>query len=767
MTNFGEHVSFIWSIAEILRGNYKQSEYGKVVLPFTVLRRLDCVLEPSKDKVLEQLNTLPGSVDHEMRETMLNMAAGQNFHNTSPFTFEKLLDDPDNIAANLNNLINGFSDDAREIFIERFKLPEQVARLDKDNLLYMVVSRFAQADLHPDRVSNIQMGSIFEELIRRFSEQSNETAGEHFTPREVIRLMVNLLFQEDADALTRKGTIRKLYDPACGTGGMLSVAEEYLRELNPDAHLEVYGQELNDESYATCKSDMMIKGQNARNIHPGNSFSEDGLPDEEFDYLLSNPPFGVEWKKVEAEVKAEANTLGYRGRFGAGLPRISDGSLLFVQHMIAKFNTNGDSSRLAVVLNGSPLFTGSAGSGESEIRRWIIENDWLEAIIALPTDMFYNTGIATYIWIITNQKTHERKGKVQLINAVDFHTPMRKSLGSKRKQISDEQINTITRIFGENSPGEHCKLFDNRDFGYQRITVERPLKLNFQASDERIENLHAAKAFAKLKDEQQAAIIHAIKTLDPPAVRAGQAHLYKNREVFIKALKAAFKAAELDSQIKIGAPMLKTIWQALSEKDDSAEVCLYQAGANKGKPEPDTELRDYENVPLKEDIDDYFKREVLPHVPDLPAAVPHSGEYCIYVLKCSDGSFYKGQTSNFPKRLEEHKQGKVSWTAKHLPVEPIHWEVCATREQAVKREQFLKSGKGREWLKKQYSEKKLKCFERQAGAWIDYDKTKIGYEIPFNRHFYKYVPPRSLEEIDADLDKVSAEIMEMLQEVRV
>ncbi len=657
MTNFGEHVSFIWSIAEILRGNYKQSEYGKVVLPFTVLRRLDCVLEPTKDKVLEQLKTLPKSVDHEMRETMLNMAAGQNFHNISPFTFEKLLDDPDNIAANLNNLINGFSDDAREIFIERFKLPEQIARLDKDNLLYMVVGRFAQADLHPDKVSNLQMGYIFEELIRRFSEQSNETAGEHFTPREVIRLMVNLLFQEDADALTKKGAIRKLYDPACGTGGMLSVAEEYLRELNPDAHLEVYGQELNDETYAVCKSDMMIKGQNPKNIHPGNSFSEDGLPDDEFDYMLSNPPFDVEWKKVETEIREEANTLGYRGRFGAGLPRVSDGSLLFVQHMISKFNTNGDVSRLAVVLNGSPLFTGSAGSGESEIRRWTIENDWLEAIVALPTDMFYNTGIATYIWIITNQKTPQRKGKVQLINAVDFHTPMRKSLGSKRKQISDEQINTITRIFGENSAGEYCKLFDNRDFGYQRITVERPLKLNFQASDERIENLQATKAFAKLKGQQQAAIIHAIKTLD-------QTHLYKNREAFIKALKAAFKAAELD----IKAPMLKTIWQALSERDDTANICLYQSGANKGKPEPDTDLRDYENVPLKEDIDDYFKREVLPHVPD---------------------------------------------------------------------------------------------------AWIDYDKTKIGYEIPFNRHFYKYVPPRSLEEIDADLDKVSAEIMQMLQEVHV
>ncbi len=667
MTNFGEHVSFIWSIAEILRGNYKQSEYGKVVLPFTVLRRLDCVLEPTKAKVLEQLKSLPESVDHEMRETMLNIAADQSFHNTSPFTFEKLLDDPDNIAANLNNLINGFSDDAREIFIERFKLPEQIARLDKDNLLYMVVSRFAQADLHPNRVSNIQMGGIFEELIRRFSEQSNETAGEHFTPREVIRLMVNLLFAEDTDALTKKGTIRKLYDPACGTGGMLSVAEEYLRELNPDAHLEVYGQELNDESYATCKSDMMIKGQNAKNIYPGNSFSEDGLPDEEFDYLLSNPPFGVEWKKVESEIRDEASSLGYKGRFGAGLPRVSDGSLLFVQHMIAKFNRNGDSSRLAVVLNGSPLFTGSAGGGESEIRRWIIENDWLEAIVALPTDMFYNTGIATYIWIITNQKTAQRKGKVQLINAVDCHTPMRKSLGSKRKQISDEQIADITRTFGEfgNTPqagrGERCKIFDNRDFGYQRITVERPLKLNFQASNQRIENLQQAKPFAKLKDQQQAAIINAIKTLD-------QDHRYNNREVFIKTLKAAFKAAGVESQIKIGAPLLKTIWQALSEKDDSADTCLIQSGANKGKPEADTELRDYENVPLKEAIDDYFKREVLPHVPD---------------------------------------------------------------------------------------------------AWIDHDKTKTGYEIPFNRHFYQYVPPRSLEEIDADLNKVSAEIMQMLQEVHV
>lgn len=653
MENFSTSVSFIWSIADILRGNFKQSEYGRVILPFTVLRRLDCVLEDTKEDVQNKLKSLPESVDHTMRETMLNMAAGQNFHNTSPYTFQKLLDDPDNIAANLNHFINGFSDDAREIFIDRFKLPEQVTRLDKDNLLYMVVSKFAQADLHPQTVSNLQMGYMFEELIRRFSEQSNETAGEHFTPREVIRLMVDLLFNEDADALTNSGVIRKLYDPACGTGGMLSVAEEYLRELNPDAHLEVYGQELNDESYATCKSDMMLKGQNAKNIKAGNSFDNDGLEDEQFDYMLSNPPFGVEWKKVEKAIKEEANTLGYNGRFGAGLPRVSDGSLLFVQHMISKFNRNGDPTRLAVVLNGSPLFTGSAGSGESEIRRWIIENDWLEAIVALPTDMFYNTGIATYIWIITNQKKPQRKGKVQLINASDFHSPMRKSLGSKRKQIAPEQIQTIAELFGEFSDNEHSKIFDNTDFGYQRITVERPLKLNFKVDDERLATLQQNKTFNKLDDADQTALLNALKTLS-------ERGLYVNRDSFSKDMENALKTA----QVKAGAPLKKAIHSALSERDETADICTDK----KGNPEPDSDLRDYENVPLKEDVDSYFQREVIPHVPD---------------------------------------------------------------------------------------------------AWIDYDKTKVGYEIPFNRHFYKYVPPRPLEEIDAELDAVTADILKLLQEVHV
>lgn len=653
MENFSNSVSFIWSIADILRGSFKQSEYGRVILPFTVLRRLDCVLEGTKEIVLAKLKQLPESADHLMRETMLNMAAGQNFHNTSPYTFQKLLDDPDNIATNLNHLINGFSDDAREIFIDRFKLPEQIARLDKDNLLYMVVGRFAQTDLHPEAVSNLQMGYMFEELIRRFSEQSNETAGEHFTPREVIRLMVDLLFNEDADVLTKPGIIRKIYDPACGTGGMLSVAEEYLRELNPDAHLEVYGQELNDESYATCKSDMMIKGQNAKNIHPGNSFSEDGLEDEQFDYMLSNPPFGVEWKKVEKAIKEEANTLGYNGRFGAGLPRVSDGSLLFVQHMISKINRNGDPSRLAVVLNGSPLFTGSAGSGESEIRRWIIENDWLEAIVALPTDMFYNTGIATYIWIITNQKKPQRKGKVQLINATEFHSPMRKSLGSKRKQIAPEQIKTIAELFGNFEENEQSKIFDNSDFGYQRITVERPLKLNFKVDEERLGRLRENKAFTKLDETEQQAITTALEALS-------ERGLYVSRDTFSNDMEKTLKSA----QVKAGAPLKKAILSALSERDENAEVCT----DNKGNPEPDSELRDYENVPLKEDIDTYFLREVIPHVPD---------------------------------------------------------------------------------------------------AWIDYDKTKVGYEIPFNRHFYEYVPPRPLESIDAELDAVTAEILELLREVHV
>ena len=645
--DFSDHVGFIWSIAELLRGNYKQSEYGKVVLPFTVLRRLDCVLAPTKDAVQAKLETLPASIDDIMREEMLNLASGHSFHNTSPFTFETLLDDPDNVTANLNRMINGFSRDARDIFIDRFGLPEQIARLAHDNLLYLVVSRFAQADLHPDRVSNLQMGYIFEELIRRFSEQSNETAGEHFTPREVIRLMVNVLFLEDNDVLTKPGIIRTLYDPACGTGGMLSIAEEYLRELNPRASLIVFGQELNDETYAICKSDMMIKGQNAENIRPGNSFTEDGLPDEKFDYMLSNPPFGVTWKNVESTVKDEARYLGDHGRFGAGLPKVSDGSLLFVQHMIAKFNADGEVSRLAVVLNGSPLFSGAAGSGESEIRKWIIESDYLEAIIALPPDMFYNTGIATYIWIITNRKTAQRAGKVQLIDATDFHMPMGKSLGNKRKRISDEQIAAITRLFGDFAAVDgRVQIFDNIDFGYRRITIERPLKLNFHVCEGRIANLKSTPGFARLPKE------HRRRAL---AVLADGVQTYQNRDAFAGVLTDAFTKA----QVNLTASQLKAICHALGERDETADVCTDR----KGDPEPDPELRDYETVPLREDVDAYFNREVRPHIPD---------------------------------------------------------------------------------------------------AWIDPRKTKVGYEIPFHRHFYTFAPPRDLTDIDADLKGATTRIAEMI-----
>ncbi len=498
MNNFQEKVGFLWSVADLLRGDYKQSEYGKVILPLTVLRRLDCVLEPTKKKVLDKAAALPKKADEAMRDVILCQAAGQSFYNLSKFTFQTLLGDQEHLAANLSNYVAGFSANAREIFLQKFKFGEQITRLDEANLLFLVLSKFVEIDLHPETVDNHEMGYVFEELIRRFSEQSNETAGEHFTPREVIRLMVNVLFAEDRAALTKKGVIRTLYDPACGTGGMLSVAEAYLRELNPSATLKVYGQELNPESYAICKSDMLIKGEDASNIKFGNSFAEDGLPDLRSDYMLSNPPFGVEWKKVEDFIRDEHEKRGMGGRFGAGLPRINDGSLLFLQHMVSKFKQDGTGSRLAIVFNGSPLFAGGAGSGESEIRRWIIENDWLEAIIGLPDQLFYNTGIATYVWVVTNHKPKHRKGTVQLVDASAFFAKMRKSLGQKRNEMTEDQIRRITELYGDFEPGECCKIFDNEDFGYWRVTVERPLRLSFGVTPEGIEQLKRMPAFAAL-----------------------------------------------------------------------------------------------------------------------------------------------------------------------------------------------------------------------------------------------------------------------------
>jgi type I restriction enzyme M protein len=663
LSNFSEKVAFIWSVADLLRGPYKPAQYGRVILPLTVLRRLDCVLEPTKAKVLEKHVALKDSKIKEP-EPILNKVAGHSFHNTSKLNFQKLKGEPDKAAQNLSHYIKSFSSKARQIF-EYFEFEKEIAKLDESDRLYLVIGKFADIDLHPDAVPNHEMGLIFEDLIRRFNEASNETAGDHFTPREVIRLMVNLLFTPDSQILRTKGIVKTLYDPACGTGGMLSVAEEHLRDLNPDARLEVFGQDYNNEAFAICCSDMMIKAQNPENIKFGDSFTQDGLPGHRFDYLLANPPFGVEWKPQADVIEKEHDEQAFQGRFGAGLPRINDGSLLFIMHMISKMKPEG--SRLAIVFNGSPLFTGDAGSGESEIRRWIIESDWLEAIVALPNDMFYNTGISTYVWILTNRKRKERRGKVQLINAVDLFVKMRKSLGNKRSELSNGNIAEIVELYGDVTKNGRSKVFDNEDFGYQQITVERPLRLAFQVTPERIDAFKFEGAFQKLatskkKGKQgqqeieegqktQTEILAMLEGMAGPAIDL-------NRPDFEKRLEKAASKAD----VKLSAPVKKAILNIMSERDEAAEICLDEDG----DPEPDAELRDYENVPLKENIHAYFEREVNPHVPD---------------------------------------------------------------------------------------------------AWIDESKTKVGYEIPFNRHFYKYTPPRPLEEIKAEIKTMEQDILRLLTEV--
>jgi type I restriction enzyme M protein len=508
MQNFREIANFIWSVADLLRGDYKQAEYGRVILPFTILRRLDCVLESTKEKVLAKLPTVGSLALIQVKDAILNKESGQNFHNKSKYDFNKLVADSGHIAENIKDYINGFSENTRDIF-EKFEFEKQMAKLDSKNLLYMVVKKFQEVDLHPSKISNLQMGYIFEELIRKFAEISNETAGEHFTPREVIRLMVNLLFLNDREILSKKGVVKTIYDCACGTGGMLSIAEEYLNELNKDARLEAFGQELNEESYAICKSEMLIKGQRPDNIKYGNSFTEDQLPNEKFDYMLANPPFGVEWKKAEKEIKKEHEEKGYGGRFGAGLPRINDGALLFLQHLISKMKQKETGSRIAIVLNGSPLFTGNAGSGESDIRKWIIENDMLEAIVALPDQLFYNTGISTYIWVLNNRKEAARKGKVQLINAVSFYKKMAKSLGNKRNEITGTHIQNITKLYGDFTENEYCKIFKNEDFGYYRVTVEQPLMENGNCVIDKKGNI---KADADLRDYENIPLTIDIKS---------------------------------------------------------------------------------------------------------------------------------------------------------------------------------------------------------------------------------------------------------------
>ena len=695
--------NFIWSICNLLRGPYKRNEYRKVILPLTVLRRFDALLTPTKQAVLKKYQEIKTKPDTVVRR-LLEEVSGQRFYNLSKMQFVKegrhsLLDDTDNVAPNLISYINSFSPNVRAI-MERFAFDQQIARMAEKNILFEVIKAFCDPKLAViGRIDNTQMGYVFEELIRIGAEQANEEAGEHFTPREVIKLMVNLLLAPEED-LARSHVVKTIYDPACGTGGMLSVSENYIRQLNRHAHPKLFGQDWNDEAWAVCRSDMLIKGEDADNIVLADTFTKDGFDrDGEgqkwvFDYMLANPPFGVEWKQQQQYIQREAETLGHAGRFGAGTPRINDGAFLFLQHMISKMRPpKAGGSRIGIVFNGSPLFTGDAGSGESNIRRWIIENDWLEAIVALPEQLFYNTGIATYVWIVTNKKEKRRKGKVQLIDARNFWVQMEKSLGNKRRRIGDpaekakdpDHIAEITRIYSDFKDGQTrafklngtekelvvSKIFDNEDFGYHKITVERPLRLNFQAAPERMARIEEQSAFKNLAGSNKKN-----ETVRQKEIAAGKARqqairdllagfekkygnrLFKNREEFLKALR------EMDRTqgARLAAPELKAVIAALGERDETAEICRDK----QGNPEPDPDLRDTENVPLKENIEAYFQREVLPHVPD---------------------------------------------------------------------------------------------------AWIDESKSKVGYEIPLNRHFYRYEPPRPLEVIEAEIKTLEGEILALLREV--
>ncbi|MDO7883113.1 type I restriction-modification system subunit M [Salinibacterium soli] len=644
------HVNFIWNIAESLRGPFKPSEYGSVVLPFTVLRRLDAVLADTKAEVLAAYSTTAGKPD-VLRDLELREAAGQDFYNTSPFDFGKLIADPQDLRSNMAVYLAGFSTNVRDIF-ERFEFEKTINKLTEKNKLFAVTEKFAQADFHPRTVSNIQMGLVFEELIRWANERSNETAGDHYTPREVISLMVQLLFALDDDALTKSGVVRSIYDPTAGTGGMLSVAEEHLRRLNPGIQLSLYGQDYNDASYAICKADMVIKGQDVDNIALGDTLTEDAFEDKKFDYGLSNPPFGVDWKDQRALIEDEHTKLGFKGRFGPGTPAVSDGAMLFLLHLVSKMRKPEDGgSRMAIVLSGSPLFSGGAGSGESNIRKWLLENDMVEAIIGLPKDMFYNTGISTYIWVLTNRKQNERRGHVQLIDAREMVTKLRKGLGSKRNELSSEDIRTIVECYSVFEPNKHSKIFRNEDFLYRTITVERPLKLNWRATPERVDTVFEAKTVQKLNEADAVALRATLNRLGPDRA-------WKNRAEFHKSLKNAAKAEGLT----LPAPLIKSVTTELSEQDDTADICRDA----KGNPEPDPSLRDTENVPWDEDIDTYAAREVLPYAPE---------------------------------------------------------------------------------------------------AWVDRTKTKEGAEIPFTRHFYQYMPPRALEEIDRDLERAMDELRAMLAEV--
>lgn len=649
----------LWNAKEILRNDYRLSQYRNVILPFVVLRRLDAELKPKKEIMLKEYKRLHKS-DTKLFQTRIKDLTGYDFYNVSEYDFDKLIADPDHLPKNIKEYMRGFSENVLDIF-KNFDFETYLTKLKDQDLLYQVVQYFAETPLDMDSVDNHKMGTIYEMLIQTSSEASNEEAGDHFTPREVIRLMVNLLFEPEKGILNTKNLIKRLYDPAAGTGGMLSIAEEYIQQKYPGVKLEVFGQEINDMTYAICKSDMLLKGIDPDRIRFGNSLvpKTDGFLAEKFDYMLSNPPYGVDWKKYQVAIEAEER-LGFKGRYGAGLPRTSDGSLLFLMHMMSKMKSSETGSRLAIVFNGSPLFTGEVGTGsnESSIRKWIIENDRLEAIVALPKDLFYNTNIQTYIWIVTNKKSPQRKGKIQLINAESFLQRMKQNVGMKRNEISDDQIQNITKIYHDFKDGAYSKIFGNKDFGYVRITVERPLKRNFQVSEERISRLKQESKFLKLKDIKlkpkepgQEDILKVLKKLPTK--------LYKDYDEFSKDLTDTFSHANF----KLDASLQKTLEHALSERDETANPVK----DNTGNLIPDSDLRDNENIPLKQDIDEYFKKEVLPYVPD---------------------------------------------------------------------------------------------------AWIDNStRDKIGYEIPFNKHFYKYTPLRPIKEIDSEIRKLQKEIVEGFDEL--
>ena len=705
----------IWEIANRLRGPYRPPQYRLVMLPMVVLRRLDCVLEPTKDAVLQEHTRLVAAKTAENAiPRLLSKKIGrkQPLYNISPFTFQKLLGDSENIAPNLIAYINGFSSTARRIF-EKFKFSDQIEKLDSSNRLFAIVQAMAGVDLHPNRISNIDMGYVFEHLVMRFNEQANEEAGDHFTPREVIRLMTHLVYTGEEDVY-KPGVYREIYDPACGTGGMLSVSEETIRTGNSSANLGLFGQEYNEEAWAICCSDMLIKDEETEHIVLGDTLGDgktsDGFPARQFHYLLANPPFGVEWKDQQKVVEKEAKELGFAGRFGAGLPAINDGSLLFLQHMLSKMkdppSSGGEGSKIAIIFNGSPLFSGDAGSGPSNIRRWIIENDWLDAIVALPDQLFYNTGIFTYIWLVSNRKKPERHGKIQLMDGTRFFQKMKKSLNNKRNELSDEHINRLTEIYGNFRDGEReavsvdgnteerivSRIFENHEFGFLKVTVERPLRMNFEATEERIARIEEQTAFVNLavskkrKDAKAVKAEEAAGRAEQDAIRAMLRTLepngrYRERNSFEAALETAASMAKL----KLSAPIKKAVFAALGERDPFAEICR----DSKGQPEPDSELRDTENIPLPPGTQLPLP---MPFGPDMP------NDSLVAAMRPAIDAYIAAEV------------------LPHVP-----------------------------------------------DAWVDYGKTKVGYEIPINRHFYVYKPPRPLGEIEADIAALEGEIAGLLK----